>query len=280
MYSAAQTLNNDLEERARSIRITALEMIGRANSGHPGPTLSCVDILATLYFHVLRTRPQDPLWPHRDRFVLSKGHGAPALYATLAAAGFYPEEFISSFRQLGTRLQGHPDMKLTPGVDATSGALGNGLSMGVGMALACRLTGYNYRVYVLLGDGECQEGQVWEAAMAGYTRRLRNLIAIVDRNGLQQTGSTEDSAALEPFAQKWRACGWRVRETDGHDITQLLAAFRWAQASRTVPSVIIARTVKGKGVSFMEGRAEWHSRGLTPELLDRALAELRQEATA
>ena len=227
-----------------------------------------------MYFGVLRIRPEDPKWPDRDRFVLSKGHAAPSLYAALADAGFYPRGFLSTFRQVGGGLQGHPDMKTTPGVEMTTGALGNGLSIGAGMALAARLTHRNYRTYVLLGDGECQEGQVWEAAMAASTRHLNNLIAIVDRNGFNQTGSTEDCAALEPLINKWEAFCWQAREVNGHNVAELLDAFDWAQRSESQPSVIIAKTVKGKGVSFIEGKPEWHAKALTPEEMAQAMAEL------
>ncbi len=277
MVTSTDVTIRDLEDRARQLRITALEMIWNAASGHPGPSLSCADVVATLYFSVLRVRPGDPHWPDRDRFILSKGHAAPTLYAALAHAGYFPQETLKTFRQIDGILQGHPDMKLTPGVETTSGALGNGLSIGAGMALAARIMGRSYLVYVLLGDGECQEGQIWEAAMSAYTRRLGNLIAIVDRNGLQQSGSTENSAALEPFADKWRACGWRVREVDGHNISELLDAFDWAMPSQEVPSVVIAHTVKGKGVSFMEGRAEWHAKALSAGAMTQAMAELGKE---
>ena len=263
-----------LEKRARQIRLTALEMIYGAGSGHPGPCLSCADILAVLYFEVLRIRPQEPKWPNRDRFMLSKGHAAPSLYAALYLSGYFPSEELKYFRQVNGRLQGHPDMKLTPGVEMTSGALGNGLSVGAGMALAARLQSRDFRTYVVLGDGECQEGQVWEAAAAASTRELGNLIAIVDRNKFNQTGPTENCACLEPFADRWSAFCWRVREVDGHDVGSLLEAIEWAQESEYEPSVIIANTIKGKGVSFIEGKAEWHAKALSDEQMFQARLEL------
>jgi transketolase len=265
---------SSLEKRAAQIRLTALEMIYGAGSGHPGPCLSCADILAALYFDVLRINPQAPKWPARDRFILSKGHAAPSLYAALHLSGYFPSDDLKTFRQVNSRLQGHPDMKMTPGVEMTSGALGNGLSLGAGMALAARLQGYDYRTYVLLGDGECQEGQVWEAAAAASTRELGNLIAIVDRNKFNQTGPTENCACLEPFADRWKAFCWRTREVDGHDIGSLLAAFQWAGESEGEPSVIIASTIKGRGVSFIEGKAEWHAKALSDEQMIQARKEL------
>jgi transketolase len=275
MDTVTDDMLREIEAKARRLRVTALQMIWDVGSGHCGPSLSWADIAATLYAAVLHLRPGEPKWPDRDRFVLSKGHGAPILYAALAEAGFYPPEFLHTFRRIGGGLQGHPDLKTTPGLEMTTGSLGNGLSAGAGMALATRYSGHQYRVYVLLGDGECQEGQVWEAAMAASTRKLGNLIAIVDRNGLQQTGSTENLAAIEPLDQKWLACGWRVRTVDGHNVAQLLDAFDWAQHSSDQPSAIIARTTKGKGVSFMEGRAEWHAKAMTAADMEQAMAELQ-----
>jgi transketolase len=274
MKNAENEYIQSLKVRANQIRLTALEMIYGAGSGHPGPCLSCADILAVLYFEVMRIIPQEPKWPLRDRFILSKGHAAPSLYAALHLSGFFPVEFLQEFRQVNGRLQGHPDMKLTPGVEMTSGALGNGLSIGVGMALAARLQEKDYHTYVLLGDGECQEGQVWEAAAAASTREMGNLIAIVDRNQFNQTGPTENCACLEPFADRWRSFCWRVTEVDGHDISGLVEAFNWAKESYCKPSVIIAKTIKGKGVSFAEGKAEWHARALSEEQMIQARDEL------
>jgi len=265
----------ELEERAKAIRLATLEMIYRAGSGHPGPSLSTVDILTVLYFSVMKIQANNPSWPDRDRFILSKGHAAPALYATLAEAGFFPKEFLNTFRQVGLSLQGHPDMKSTPGVDMTSGALGNGVAIGAGMALAARLTKRTYRTYVLLGDGECQEGEVWEAAMAAPTKKLGNLTAIIDRNGFNQTGCTENSSSLEPLPDRWKAFGWRVLEIDGHSIKSLLEAFCWAAESEEQPSLIIAKTIKGKGISFMEGKPEWHAKSLSSNEMAQARIELK-----
>lgn len=274
MASTVQDKTRELERLAGKIRITALEMIYHAGSGHPGPCMSVAEILTVLYFSEMRVRPQEPRWPGRDRMVLSKGHSVPSAYAALAQAGYFSRETLKSFRQLGSILQGHPDTKLTPGIDMTSGALGNGLSVGAGMALATRYNGQDYRVYVVMGDGECQEGQVWEAAMAASTRGLGNLVAIVDRNGLCQTCSTEECARLEPFAEKWKAFGWRVREADGNSVSELLETLEWARGAGDQPCVIIANTVKGKGVSFMENRPEWHAKGLTEEQIEQARREL------
>jgi transketolase len=264
----------NLENLGSKIRMTALEMIYHAGSGHPGPCMSVADILAVLYFSRMRIRPQEPDWPERDRLILSKGHSVPSAYAALAEAGYFPRETLKSFRQVDSILQGHPDMKLTPGIDMTSGALGNGLSVGIGMALATKYNGLDYHVYVVLGDGECQEGQVWEAAIAAVTRKAGRLTAIVDRNGLCQTCSTENSAQLEPFAEKWRSFGWRVKEIDGHSIPELLGALDWAREEEDLPSVIIAKTVKGKGVSFMEDKPEWHAAALSQQQIEQARSEL------
>ncbi|MCL5074599.1 MAG: transketolase [Chloroflexi bacterium] len=268
----------ELQQKARLIRRTALQMIGAASSGHPGGSLSCADILASLYFCLLNVRPSEPKWPDRDRFILSKGHAAPALYATLAEAGFFPKEKLSTFRQVDGMLQGHPDMKKTPGLDMTTGSLGHGLSAGVGMALAGKILRRRYHVFVLLGDGEVQEGQVWEAAMAASHHKLNNLIAILDRNKLQLDGATERIIALEPLPPKWRAFGWRVREIDGHDITQIITAIKGAKRAKDRPTIIIAHTVKGKGVSYMENRYEWHGKAPGAELLAQALKELEENA--
>lgn len=264
---------------AKRLRRHVVAMTTEANSGHPGGSLSAVDILATLYFQVLRYDPGDPKWPDRDRFVLSKGHAAPALYATLAEAGFFPVPELMSLRRLGSRLQGHVDMNSTPGIEMSAGSLGQGLSATVGMAIAARLDERPCRVYALLGDGECDEGQVWEAAAAAAHfkvggQALDNLCAIVDRNRQQLDGWTEDILHLEPLIDRWRAFGWYVIQADGHDLVQLREAFDQAARVRGRPTVIIAKTVKGKGVSFMEHNLEYHGRAATPEDRDRALGEL------
>lgn len=269
-----EKLNKKLEYLSRKIRLTALEMIHNTGSGHPGPSLSVTDILTVLYFSgMVSITPKDPERKDRDRIILSKGHAAPALYAALAEAGYFDRTNLTSFRKLDGILQGHPDMKETPGVDMTSGALGNGLSIGIGMAMASRYTGYSFRVYVVLGDGECQEGQIWEAAMSASTKGCSNLTAIVDRNGFNQTGKTERSARLEPFADKWKAFGWEVLEVNGHDHNELLQALDRAKNIVDKPCVIIAQTVKGKGISFIEGKAEWHSKALS----DRQIEQVREE---
>lgn len=259
---------------AKRLRRHIVSMIGRAGSGHPGGSLSAVEIVSTLYFRVLRHKPQQPDWPERDRFILSKGHAAPVLYATLAECGYFPVDELSTLRQIDSRLQGHTDRTITPGVEMSAGSLGQGLSFSLGVALAGRLNSKPYRVYVLLGDGECDEGQVWEAAMASAHFKVDNLVAIVDRNGLQIDGWTCDVMELEPFNKKWQSFGWRVIEVDGHDFTQLINAFVRAERVKGQPTVIIARTTKGKGVSFMENNADFHGKAPNAEQVAQALKEL------
>ncbi|MBI4201600.1 MAG: transketolase [Chloroflexi bacterium] len=260
---------------AQRLRRQVIRMTAQAASGHPGGSLSATDIIATLYFGgVLRHRPKEPKWEGRDRFILSKGHAAPALYAALAEAGYFPQAELATLRQLGSRLQGHPDMTLTPGVEMSAGSLGQGLSFGIGMALAGRLDARPYRVYILLGDGECDEGQVWEAAMAAAHFRLDHLTAMVDRNQQQIDGWTKDVMNLEPLADKWRAFGWEVIEADGHNLAQLQAAFSQAQSVVGKPAVIIAHTIKGKGVSFMENNPKFHGTAPRGDEVAQALAEL------
>lgn len=263
----------DLEKRAQAIRRHIVNMIAEVGSGHPGGSLSAVEILTTLYFGVMKIDPNVPNDPERDRFILSKGHAAPVLYATLAERGYFAVETLSSFRRLGSPLQGHPDMRKVPGVEMSTGSLGQGLSVGVGMALGARLDHRYCRVYVLLGDGECQEGQIWEAAMAAGHYQLNNLVAIVDRNGLQIDGSTETVMTLSPLAQKWRAFGWNVVEVDGHSFSELFQALD-SVAYAHKPTAIIARTVKGKGVTFMEGAVEWHGKAPDRKQREKALEEL------
>ena len=263
-----------LEEKARLLRRHVLKMTHAARSGHPGGSLSCTDVITTLYFHVLNVDPKRPDWPERDRFVLSKGHAAPILYAALAEKGFIPVEELTTLRKLGSRLQGHPERGAVPGVEACAGAEGQGLSFGIGVALAARLDKNPARVYVLLGDGENDVGQTWEAVMAARHLKLDNLTVIIDRNGLQQEGSTERIMGLEPLAEKWMAFRWRVIGVDGHDIRQLLRAFDEAKATRDRPTCILAVTVKGKGVSFMENIVKFHGSAPTDDELKRALAEL------
>lgn len=264
----------DLEEKARWIRIRILKMLAKAGSGHTGGSLSAVEIITALYFYKMRIRPQEPLWEGRDRFVLSKGHACPALYAAMALAGYFPEEELMTLRQLDSRLQGHPDMRTLPGVDFSTGSLGQGLSVANGMALAARLDKRDIRVYVLMGDGEIQEGQIWEAAMAASHYRIDNLCAILDFNQLQIDGRVSEVMSILPLGEKWRSFGWEVTEVDGHDFSQLLPALDRAEEIKGRPSLIIAHTVKGKGVSFMENQARYHGIAPTPEELERALQEL------
>lgn len=266
-----------LRSHARAFRRTILKIITRAGSGHPGGSLSVIDLLTALYFHQLRHDPKNPLWPDRDRVVLSKGHACPAWYVVLAECGYFDPAHLWTMRQMGSILQGHPDMARTPGVDLSTGSLGLGLSAAVGMALAGKRDGRAYRVYAVLGDGECQEGSVWEGAMFAAHYGLDNLTAIVDRNGIQQTGRTEERIRLDPLADKWRAFNWDVQEIDGHDMGAIVSALDRATAASGRPHAIIARTVKGKGVSFAEGVAGYHGKALTENELARALAELDGE---
>ncbi|OIO97880.1 MAG: transketolase [Anaerolineae bacterium CG2_30_64_16] len=264
----------ELQRQAKQVRQMVVEMIAAAGSGHPGGGLSAVEILTVLYHHVLQVDPARPDWPDRDRFVLSKGHGAAGWYAALCTRGYFPREWLGRFRQIGGKLVGHPDMRKAPGVDMSSGSLGQGLSAAIGMALAARYHAKDYRSYVLLGDGEIQEGQIWEAAMAAPHFQLDNLTAILDLNGVQLDGNVADIMPIDPVVDKWQAFGWHTIEcADGHDIEQLLTAFDAAQAVKSRPAIIIAHTVKGKGVSFMEHQATWH--GVSdPDRLPAALEEV------
>ncbi|MFC2049792.1 transketolase [Chloroflexota bacterium] len=264
----------ELEKMARQLRRHVINMIAAAGSGHPGGSLSAADIVTALYFNVLRHDPKNLQWPDRDRFVLSKGHAAPILYAALAECGYFPVEELATLRKLGSRLQGHTDRTLTPGVEMSAGSLGQGLSFGIGIALAGRLDKRNYHVYVLLGDGECEEGQVWEAAMFAPHFQLDNLTAIVDQNGIQLDGRCCDVMGIEPLADKWRAFNWHVIEIDGHDMSQVLQALKDAGKIKGKPTVIIARTVKGKGVSFMENNVNFHGKAPNAQETEIALKEL------
>ncbi|XVV10123.1 transketolase [Actinoplanes sp. CA-131856] len=261
-----------LRERADMSRLTDLEMIRRAGLGHVGRDLSVLDILTTLVFAVLRIDPEKPDWDDRDRLVLSKGHTAGALYTTLAAAGFFGGDELTSFAGPLSALNGHPNRTKVPGVETNTGPLGHGLPVGVGMAIAGRLASSDRHVYVVLGDGELQEGSNWEAAMTAGHRRLTNLTAVVDRNRLQQGARTEDTAGLDPLDAKWKAFGWDVAEVDGHDHVALLEAFTAPRGER--PLCVIANTIKGKGVSFMENRVEWHHKVPSAAQLEQAVAEL------
>lgn len=249
-------------------------MTHNVQSGHPGGSLSCTDILTALYFHVLRVDPKNPAWPDRDRFVMSKGHACPVWYAALAERGFFPVEELLTFRKMNSRLQGHPELGTTPGVENAAGAEGQGLSFSVGLALAARMDHKAWHTYCLMGDGEQDVGQTWEAAMAASKFGLDNLTAFIDRNGIQQEGRTEDIMPLEPLAEKWEAFNWHVLTIDGHDLRQILAAVEEAQRTKGRPTVIIARTVKGKGVSFMENKIRYHGAATSDEELAQALREL------
>ena len=266
----------DLEQRACEMRIDIVRMIAEAGSGHPGGSLSCIDILTALYFgDVLDYRADDPDWDGRDRFILAKGHAAPALYTVLAHAGYIPREELMTLRKLGSRLQGHPDSNLVPGVEVSTGSLGQGLSVACGAGCGLKLDGKPQTVFALLGDGECQEGQVWEAAMFAGARGLDNVVAIVDRNCLQIDGNTADVCDPGDLGAKFSAFGWEASEIDGHDIAALVSAFKDAKASRGgKPKVFIAHTVKGKGVSFMENQAGWHGKAPNAEQAAAAIAEL------
>lgn len=270
-----------LEEIARRIRVELVRAVNHARAGHLGGPLSAADLLAALYFHVLRIRPEDPGWPDRDRFILSKGHSSIGLYAAMALRGYFPVEELMTFDAAHSRLQGHPDMTRLPGLDMSTGSLGMGISAGMGMALGARLTGRDSRTYVLLGDGECQEGEVWEAAMAAARHGLDNLIAIVDHNKLQQYGWPGDGpdGRIPPqvpgeLVAKWTAFRWRVLEVDGHDMAAILRVLAEAGRGDGRPVAVIAHTVKGKGVSFMEGHYFWHTRAIKPEEFAIAMADL------
>jgi len=263
---------------ARTIRRTSLQMVYTARLGHPGGDLSAADILAALYTAVLDIDPQNPRRPDRDRFILSKGHCSAALYATLAEAGFFPIERLAEYMKPLSMLNGHPDRNKVPGVEANTGPLGHGLPVGVGAAKAARITGASWRTFVLTGDGELQEGSNWEAAMAAAQFRLDNLTVIVDRNRLQQGDETERTIGLEPLADRWRSFGWAVREVDGHDLDHLIRTLRGTPFETARPNCVIAHTHKGRGVSFMEDRVEWHHRVPTTQELAAALEELSEVA--
>jgi len=260
---------------ARELRIADLETIAEAGSGHPGGTLSAADMIAALFFHKLRLRPQEPLWPQRDRFVLSKGHCIPVVYVAMAKLGYFPEEQLKTLRDLGSPLQGHPDRTRLPGIEASTGSLGQGLSIAVGMAMAGKLDGADWRVYCMMGDGESQAGQIWEAAMLAGRRDLDNLCGILDYNQVQQTGKVSERLDIEPVVAKWRSFNWHVREIDGHDIAEVLDALDEAEVVHDRPTLIVSHTVKGKGVSFMELNSSWHGKAPDAERLEAALAELR-----
>jgi transketolase len=264
----------ELQAIAKRVRRHIIEMTGAAGSGHPGGSLSATEILVTLYFDVMRHKPDDPDWPERDRFILSKGHAAPVLYAALAEAGYTPEEELKTLRKMGSMYQGHPDRRFLPVLEASTGSLGQGLSLALGMGLAARLDGSPARTYVALGDGEIQEGQIWEAAMFGAYHQVDNVVAIVDYNKIQLDGFVKDIMDLEPLVDKWRAFGWHTIELNGHDIPALQAAFSEADSTKGQPTVLVAHTVKGKGVSFMEDNPKWHGVSPSEAEVELALKEL------
>ena len=263
-----------LARMAAKGRLLALEAVHTAASGHPGGSLSAMDILTVLYFNTMKVDPKDPKNPDRDRFVLSKGHCTPALYSILALKGFFPVEDIKLFRSIHAHYSGHPDMNNVPGVDMSTGSLGQGFSAAVGMSLAGKLDQKDYRVYTILGDGEIEEGQTWEAAMAAAKYHLDNLCAIVDVNGLQIDGNTADVMPSEPLDKKYEAFGWNVIHVDGHDYAALIAAFEQAAACKGKPTMLLARTVKGKGVSYMENNAGWHGKAPSDEQYEQGKKEL------
>jgi len=268
---------DELEEIARRVRVHIVKSTHEAGSGHPGGSLSATDILTALYFEIMDHRPEEPDWPKRDRLVLSKGHGAPALYGVLAESGYFPVEELMTLRKLGSRLQGHPHVRATPGVDASTGSLGQGLSIASGMALAAKLDRESYRVFAICGDGEIQSGQIWEAAMFASHNKLDNLIVFLDRNKLQIDGSTEEVMSIEPIISKWNSFGWHVLEINGHDMDQIVDAVNRAEEVHGEPTIIVSHTIKGKGVPFMEGSLAFHGKAADDEQLEKALQALGEK---
>jgi transketolase len=264
-----------LERRSFDLRVDNLIAIAAAGSGHPGGTLSAMDIVQTLFYVEMRHRPNEPHWSERDRFVLSKGHAVPALYTVMAHAGYFSPDLLPTLRRLGSPLQGHPANFLLPGIEASTGSLGQGMSMAIGMALGSKLDGDKWRVYAMIGDGESEEGQIWEAAMAAPKYKLDNLCVFLDHNNGQIDGHVTEVMNIEPIADKWRAFNWHVLTIDGHDYKQIAGALDEARATKGKPTFIVANTIKGKGVSFMENQIGWHGVAPTKEQLEKAVAELR-----
>ena len=264
----------DLEAVSKKVRRDIVKMITEAKSGHPGGSLSAVEIVVTLFFDVLRHDPQNPKWPDRDRFILSKGHACPVLYSVMAECGYSFPDPLNSLRKLGSVFQGHPDVRFIPALEASTGSLGEGISLGIGMALAAKLDQRPSRSYVVIGDGESQEGQIWESAMFAGDKNVDNLVCITDYNRIQLDGFVNDIMPLEPLWDKWRSFNWHVIEVDGHDIAQLQKAFADAEATKGKPTAIIAHTIKGKGVSFMENNPKFHGVAPTQEEMEKALVEL------
>ncbi|MEW6002926.1 MAG: transketolase [Nitrospirota bacterium] len=265
---------NFLKNQAKLVRIEILKMLAEAGSGHTGGSLSAADVVTALYFYKMRHRPQDPRFRERDRFILSKGHAAPLLYSVLALSGYFDRSLLKTLRKLKSPLQGHPCSKTLPGVEISTGSLGQGLSIANGIALGLKMDGLNSRVYCLLGDGEIQEGQIWEAAMTAAHYKLDNLCAIIDNNGLQIDGHCCDVMSIESIVDKWAAFGWHVIDINGHDMESILDALDTAETIKGKPTMIVARTIKGKGVSFFEGKVQYHGIAPTEDELDRALKEL------
>jgi transketolase len=272
----SKELIRELKVKSNLIRQESIRMICSAASGHPGGSLSEAEILAALYFHVLNINPNKPDWEGRDRFLISKGHACPGLYAALALRGYFPVEELGTFRKVGSRLQGHPDMRKTPGVEMTAGPLGNGLSAGAGIALGSRIQNKDFHTFVLIGEGDFQEGCTWEAVMFAGFQKLSKLTCIFDHNDSQVDGPAHEILDVEPINEKWLAFNWDVREIDGHDLPQILNALEWAKSATDKPTAIIAHTIKGKGVSFMEGQAQWHGKAPNPEQAEQALKELQE----
>ena len=266
-----------LSKTALTIRRDIIKMLGIAGSGHPGSSLSCTDILILLYFHFLRHDAKNPKWPDRDRLIFSKGHGCPALYSVLARAGYFDPKLLLTLRQLGSPLQGHPDMRRLPGIEASTGSLGQGLSVAIGCALAARFDKKDFKTYAIISDGEMNEGQIWEAAAFASFHKLSNLIAVLDYNKYQLSGATKDILDMEPVATKWRSFGWETRELNGHDHQELFDAFEWALAAKSAPRILIANTIKGKGVSFMENNNHFHGVANTKDETAAALKELGED---
>jgi len=274
-----KTSIKDLKQIAQIVRKDIVEMVYKAQAGHPGGSLSAADIVTALYFRVMRIDPKNPDWPDRDRFILSKGHACPVWYAALAERGYYDKSHLGMLRQLNSILQGHADMIKTPGVDMTVGSLGQGFSAGLGMALSGKMLGKDYHVYVVVGDGESQEGSIWEAAMAAPKWKLDNLTVIVDKNRLQNDTFVEDIMPVDPLPDKWKAFNWNVMEIDGHNMAQVVGALEKAKIIKGIPTVIIAQTVKGKGVSYMENVPAWHGMAPNQEQTKQALLEIAEAAS-
>jgi len=267
----------ELKKKAKEIRVEIIKMIYKAQSGHPGGSLSAADIVTALYFEILNIDSNRPNWEERDRFILSKGHACPVWYVCLAEKGFFPKENLAKLRKIGGILQGHPDMCKVPGLDMTTGSLGQGLSVGVGMALGAKTKGLQFKTYVMLGDGEINEGQVWEAAMSANKFKLNNLIAMIDYNNLQLDGQCNEVMPIEPLADKWQSFGWDVKEIDGHNMHEILTVFYDLKKQQENPTIIIAHTIKGKGVSYMENQLNWHGKSPNEEQFQQAMKELEVE---